>query len=137
MDKERGWKLIFMLPRMLFHKVGSGTISRSKLHCLRVSPGEIESSWQRAKRATVLHPDDGDQSGRRQPRDDIAHRATRVELLVQLEALEGAVLAPATVSHCPVRCWSTCFPCLFDLDENCSSDVVGLPEEGQQLAFLA
>ena len=66
---------------------------------LRLSPGEIGSSWlQRAKFATtVLHPLDGDLVG------DIALRATRAELLVQLgelssarEALEGAALAPGT-----------------------------------------
>ena len=50
----------------------------------------------------MLHPHDGD-LGRRQPRDDIANRATRDEMLVHLgelssarQALEGAAFAPGT-----------------------------------------
>ena len=29
-DQERGWKLFFLLLRMLLHKVGGGAISRSE-----------------------------------------------------------------------------------------------------------
>ena len=30
-DQERGWKLFFMVPRVLLHKVGCGAIPRTKL----------------------------------------------------------------------------------------------------------
>ena len=93
-----------MLPRILLHKVGSGTIPRSKL--IARFEAFARGDWIQLVAASEVCDDSvasaRRRSGRRQPRDDIALRA-RAELLVQLgelssvrQALEGAALAPGT-----------------------------------------
>ena len=93
------------LPRMLLHKVGSGAIPRSKL--IARFEAFARGDWIQLVAAIEVCDDSvasaRRRSGRRQPRDDIANRATRAELLVQLgelssarQALEGAALAQGT-----------------------------------------
>ena len=110
-DQERGWKLLNMLPRMLLNKVGSGAIPRSIL--IARFEAFARGDWIQLVAASDACDDSvasaRRRSGRRQPRDDIALRATRVELLVQLgellsawQALEGAALAQARMR--PSQC---------------------------------
>ena len=106
-DQERGWKLFFMLPRMLLHKApGSGSVSRNKL--LERFDIFARGEWIQLVAASEACDDRSAiarrRRGRRQSQqDDIENRVARAETLVQMgelssarQALEGASVAPGT-----------------------------------------
>ena len=102
--QERGWKLLFLLLRMLlFRPPREGLISKGKLanRFSALSRGEwvilLESSARRDEQAAVPR------RRRRQQGDDLQKRAVRAELKVALgelssarQALEGEEVGPRT-----------------------------------------
>ena len=102
--RERGWKLLMLLPRMLLHRPpGGGLIAKDKLEARFHAFGR--GDWGQLLDASRKCDEKAAQSRRRGRRrtvsDDVEKRTLRAELLVQVgelsaarQALEGAALAP-------------------------------------------
>ena len=104
---ERGWKLFFLLPRMLLYRPGRGGLVPRRQLEVRIrqfQEGEwldlLNESARRAMRAHLLSV-----RGRRRNTSDEAMRAARAMSLVQVgelsaarQALEGAALAPGNLA---------------------------------------
>ena len=93
-DQERGWKLFFMLPRMLLHRnPGGGSISRAKL--LARFEAFSRGEWIQLVAASEMCDEKAARARRRGARrfqDTIESRTMRAEMLVQFGEL--AALAP-------------------------------------------
>ena len=103
--QERGWKLLFLLPRMLLHRPPrGGQVGRAKL----ISRFEKFSSgnWLELVMMSEVCSEQAAVAFRRQSRrrqDDTERRIAKAHQLVQMgeisfarQALEGAALAPGT-----------------------------------------
>ena len=106
--QTRGWKLFFLLPRMLLHKKPrGGAIPRQKLEerFVRFVSGRWLDLVESAQQAEEQAHQSSVRRRRRQSTDDLAKRAERAVSLVQMgevsrarQALEGAQMAPGTVA---------------------------------------
>ena len=102
-DLERGWKLLWMLPRMLLHRPpGGGKVAKSKL--IARFEAFNRGEWINLVAASELCDDKAASARRRASRwdqDNLESRSLRAEMLVSLgdlssarQALEDAELAP-------------------------------------------